>query len=57
MNCQTLIEKFVNDRDETIVNQLGQRMSIKKSLFFFSYSNFIDFSFNNERINSSRFYC
>jgi hypothetical protein len=37
MNCQTLIEKFVNDRDETIVNQLGQRMSIKKSLFFFLF--------------------
>ena len=25
-HCQTLIEKFVNDRDETVVSQLGQRI-------------------------------
>ncbi len=31
MNCQILIEKYVNDRDETIVNQLGQCMFKKNS--------------------------
>ncbi|CAF0896713.1 unnamed protein product [Adineta steineri] len=30
MNCQTLIEKFVNDRDETVVNQLGQLLITKE---------------------------
>jgi len=35
MNCQILIEKYVNDRDETIVNQLGQCMSKQKANFYF----------------------
>ncbi|CAF0740565.1 unnamed protein product [Rotaria sp. Silwood1] len=30
MNCQTLIEKYVNDRDETIVHQLGQFLITKE---------------------------
>ncbi|CAF3654754.1 unnamed protein product [Rotaria sordida] len=30
MNCQALIEKFVNDRHETIVNQLGQLLITKE---------------------------
>lgn len=30
MDCQTLIEKFVNDRDETVVKQLGELLQSKK---------------------------
>ncbi len=55
MNCQILIEKFVNDRDETIVNQLGQRMW-EKSIPIFRYRNLIYFSFDYKRIDSSEFY-
>jgi len=37
MNCQTLIEKYVNDRDESVINRLGERTcdKLKAETFFF----------------------
>lgn len=36
MNCQTLIEKYVNDRDESVINRLGERTcdKLKAETFF-----------------------
>lgn len=43
MNCETLIEKYVNDRDESVINRLGERTcdKLKAETFFFVNWNFI----------------